>query len=82
MGTFPLLPAPISCGRASLAFALSWRPGRSLFSQCNREPGQYAATGQLSFRYFCKMFLPKENFVPTVTRTLLRPPFNMFEKKS
>jgi hypothetical protein len=33
------------------------------------------------FRYFCRMFLPNENFSPTVTRTLLRPPSNMFEKK-
>jgi hypothetical protein len=39
-----------------------------------------AAAGQPSFSYFFKMFCPNENFVPTVTRTLLRPPFSTFEK--
>ena len=38
-------------------------------------------TEPLSFSYFFTMFLPNENFVPTTTRTLLRPPFSKFGKK-
>ena len=31
--------------------------------------------------YYLTMFFPKLNFVPTVTRKLLRPPSSKFEKK-
>jgi len=39
------------------------------------------AVGQSSLSYFPKMFFPHPNFVPIVTRTLLRPPSSRFEKK-
>src|SRR5271165_2259504 len=44
-----------------------------------RKQNATAGHSPLSYCFFT-MFFPKLNFVPTVTRTLLRPPSRIFEK--
>jgi hypothetical protein len=75
--THPNLPAqPCGCAAICLAHASVTVPNAAFYWDKD------AAASQACSSYFFKMFFPNENFVPTTTRTLLRPPFNMFEKKS
>lgn len=68
-------------GRAEQLFCYCLGPGLAAVSKAQHSTQTKCGSRPLSFSYFCKMFLPNENFVPTTTRTLLRPPFNKFEKK-
>jgi hypothetical protein len=54
-----------------------------LEQRASTQPGKYPERSPPGpgVDYFRTMLLPKENFVPTVKRTVLRPPSSRFEKK-
>src|SRR5208337_10766 len=68
-------------GGADICSARVWDPLVGCDSERSILLRQNAVAGQPSCSYFFPtMFFPKLNFVPTTTRTLLRPPFSIFEK--
>ena len=70
------VPASVSFPRGHTFSHLFWTLGSLPFeegrSRCAKE---VLLNFKLFFSYSPKMFPPKLNFVPTVTRKLLRPPF-------
>ena len=68
-------------GNVALPVCQGAKIGRdSVGEQQSRQQG--AAAGLSSLSYYFRIFFPHPNLVPTVMRTLLRPPSNKFEKKS
>lgn len=63
----------LSCRGAKVGYDLMRRQ-QSMPTICRSRPSD--------FSYLAKMFLPKLYFVPTVTRTVLRPPLSKLENTS